>query len=300
MDKKCYICQSTTSFFISQQGFTFNKCKNCSLFFVDPMPTDQELSRVYSPTTNYQSNKIRKDYKKEKNLKFIKIFDKLRKYELPNQKVLDVGASDGEFLYYAKNNGFEPFGVEPNKTTADLANKNNLNVFNGFLSDCNFSKNSFGLLRLGDVLEHSNNPQKLINECQSFLVSGGLLVVSIPNMDSNWVRSTYLLKKIFSIPWSILEPPHHLLYFRENNLDLFMDKEGFKKITSWYDRPPTLKYELGNTHLFGKFNKQKNLTNFLQFFFGFSLYTILYSLDYIITPLKKKDYSMVCIYKKNA
>ncbi len=300
MDTKCYVCQSRAPFFLNMHGYSFNKCNNCGLFFVHPMPTDFELSQVYSPTTKYQSNKTKKDYRKEINQKFVRIFDELKKYIETGQKVLDVGASDGEFLFYARNNGLLPYGVEPNKTTADIANRNNLNVVSGFLLDCNFPKNSFDLLRLGDVLEHSNNPEKLIDECKSFLKTGGLLVVSIPNMDSLWAKSTYYLYSMLALPWSVLEPPHHLLYFSKSNLDLFFEKKGFSLVKTWYDRPPTIKYELGNTHLYGKFRREKSLKNFLLFVFGFSLYSFLYFIDFLITPLKPKDYSMISIYRKNA
>ena len=300
MSPKCLICGNSSPVFLEQQGYIFNKCSICGFFFVNPMPNDSELLAVYSPKTGYQSHKINKDYKKETNLKYVKIFKKLKKYSIPNKKVLDVGASDGEFLYYAKREGFLPFGVEPNKTTADIANKNNLNVFCGFLNDSNFERNSFSLLRLGDVLEHSNDPHKLIDECREFLLSDGFLIVSIPNMDSTWAKSTYFLKKLFNLPWSVLTPPHHLLYFSKNNLDLFMEKKGFSLVNSWYNRPPTLKYELGSTHLFGKFKRQKNLKNLFVFLFGFASYSTLYLIDYLITLFKNKDFAMLCIYKKNA
>ena len=268
--------------------------------FVSPVPTDSELATVYSAASGYQSNKIKKDYKKETNYKYVKIFRELEKYSKPGEKILDVGTSDGEFLYYAKNAGFQPAGVEPNKITADIANKNGLNVFHGFLAECNFEKNSFDVLRLGDVLEHSNDPHKLINECKEFLKPGGLLVISIPNMDSNWARSTYPLKKLFGLPWSLLEPPHHLLYFSKNNLDLFFENKGFKPVTAWYHRPPRLKYELGATHLFGKWKREKSLRNLINFIFGFASYSLLYTVDYLLTPFKSKDFGLLGIYRKNA
>ena len=119
-------------------------------------------------------------------------------------------------------------------------------------------------------------------------------------MDSTWAKSTYFLKKLFNLPWSVLTPPHHLLYFSKNNLDLFMEKKGFSLVNSWYNRPPTLKYELGSTHLFGKFKRQKNLKNLFVFLFGFASYSTLYLIDYLITLFKNKDFAMLCIYKKNA
>lgn len=300
MSPKCLVCGNGTSSFFQEQGYHFSECSTCGFFFVDPMPTDVELARVYSPEANYQSNKLKKDYKKEKNFKYLEIFERLKKYTVSNQKVLDVGASDGEFLYYARNNNFQVYGIEPNETTADIAKSHNLNVHHGFLGDSHFPRDSFDVLRLGDVLEHSNSPQGLINDCKSFLKKDGLLVISIPNMDSFWAKSTYYLYKIFGLPWSVLEPPHHLLYFSKDNLELFLKKNGFNSLENWYYRPPTLKYELGNTHLYGKFRREKGLKNLFVFLFGFSVYSALYFIDFIISPIKQKDYSMICIYQKNA
>lgn len=300
MERECYICGVSASIFLEQQGYGIDRCPNCGLLFVDPMPTDDYLALVYSPKTGYQSNKIKRNYKKEKNKKFEKIFRELKKYTTRGQKVLDVGASDGEFLYCAKKEGYVVAGVEPNKTTADIANRNGLNVHCGFLENCGLELGSFNILRLGDVLEHSNNPHKLLKECGEFLDTDGLLVVSIPNMDSFWARSTFYLKKWFDLPWSPITPPHHLLYFSKANLDSLFNKKGFVLVSVWYDRPPTLKYELGSTHLLGAFKKDKSSRNFFRLLFGFSSYTFLYVLDYIVTPFKDKDFSMVCIYKKDA
>ena len=119
-------------------------------------------------------------------------------------------------------------------------------------------------------------------------------------MDSLWAKSTYYLKKYAGLPWSVLTPPHHLLYFSKNNLDLFLKKEGFELVTSWYHRPPTLKYELGSTHLFGKFKRELSFRNLLMLVLGFASYIILYVIDYLSTPFKKKDFGMLTIYRKNA
>lgn len=300
MATECLICGEETADFLLNQGYVFKKCINCKFFFVNPMPSDKELGRVYSPETAYQSNKIKKDYKKETNYKYVRIFKELDKYTLGERKILDVGTSDGEFLYYAKNEGYKVSGIEPNQTTANIANKNDLNVFCGFLENSPFSKNSFNVLRLGDVLEHSNNPHKLLNNCREFLITNGFLIISIPNMDSPWAKGTYYLNKWFKLPWSVITPPHHLLYFSKNNLDLLMDKKGFTLLTSWYHRPPTLKYELGSTHLWGEFKRNKGIKNLARFVLGFGMYSILYLIDYLSTPLKNKDFGMMCIYKKNA
>ncbi|MES3005137.1 MAG: class I SAM-dependent methyltransferase [Patescibacteria group bacterium] len=300
MSVKCIICDGESESFIRHDGYNFLECSGCKLLFVSPMPSDEELSIVYSPKVGYQSNKTKNDYTKTENYKYKKILEEVLRQNSPNKNVLDVGASDGEFLFYAKKAGFTVAGVEPNQTTADIGNSRGLNVYCGFLNQSSFAKNFFGILRLGDVLEHSNNPDKLIQECSEYLVSGGLLVVSIPNMDSNWARSTRFFTNFWRLPWSVLTPPHHLFYFSKNNLDMFFKKKGFTLVTAWYHRPPTLKYELGNTHLFGEWKRNKGFRNTIRFVWGFALYSALYCFDFLITPFKQKDFGMLCIYRKDA
>ncbi len=300
MNISCIVCGNETKQLVVQGGHSFFVCVFCKLVLVNPLPTDDELKKVYSPLENYQSHKVHKDYTKVNNPKYDQIISELQKLIPGNSKVLDVGASDGDFLYFVKKAGFEVAGVEPNETTAKIANSHELNVFNGFLSESNFAKNFFSALRLGDVLEHSNNPNQLLSECSSFLVPGGLLVISIPNMDSNWARSTRLFTKLFKLPWSVLTPPHHLFYFSKNNLDMIFSNHNFSFVKAWYHRPPTFKYEFGNTHLFGKWKRNKTILNSFKLALGLGVYGSLYLFDIVATPFKKKDFGMVCIYKKNA
>jgi 2-polyprenyl-3-methyl-5-hydroxy-6-metoxy-1,4-benzoquinol methylase len=300
MKVNCEICNSLSNFLLKQGGYNFFRCSHCALMFVHPLPSDEELGRVYSPKEKYQAHKIHKDYTKETNSKYTKIFKELGRIITPPSHVLDVGASDGDFLYVARQKGFTVAGIEPNITTADIANQHSLNVFNGFLENSPFEKYSFDVLRLGDVLEHSNKPNALLQECNSYLRTGGLLVISIPNMDSFWAKVTGKLYAIFGVPWSVLTPPHHLFYFRENNLDLIFKNNGFSKVAVWYHRPPTFKYEFGNTHLLGELKRQKSLKSVARFILGLFLYGLMYVIDIIITPFKHKDFGLVSIYKKNA
>lgn len=300
MNIKCCICKNDSEFLLSKDSYDFYECLFCKLIFVSPLPSHEELKKVYSPFFKYQSHKINKDYTKNKNYKYEKIFNELKKFRLVEGSVLDVGTSDGDFLFLAKKLGFSVAGVEPNKTTADIANSYGLNVFNGFLNDSSFERGSFQVLRLGDVLEHSNDPNKLLKDCAEFLAPGGFLVISIPNMDSFWARSTRFWTNIFNLPWSVLTPPHHLFYFSRSNLDMIFKNNGFEFVTDWYFRPPTFKYEFGNTHLFGSWKRDRSINNLWRLVFGLILYIKLYLIDVLLSPFKSRDFSMMCIYKKDA
>jgi SAM-dependent methyltransferase len=215
----------------------------------------------------------------------------------PNGRLLDVGCSSGQVMYWARKRGLKPVGVEINKRTADLAIQNGFEVFNGFLENAPFEKRSFDLIFLGDVIEHVNDPRKFALEAKSFLKEDGLLVISTPNVDCVWSDATLSLYKLFGIPWTSATPPYHLYQFSFDNLNLLMGEFHFKNKKTFFLPPPSLRYELGSLHLLSKWKKDKKISNLLFAFFSYGLYSIVYILNFISHPLRKKDFQMSAIFE---
>lgn len=298
MDNKCLICEEESKLSLVKDGFFIYRCNRCNLFFVYPQPSSSQLKEgVYSGT--YQSNK-------KKDLSNVELDNSKRKIFLYvkdninfSGKILDVGCSNGEFLFYLKNNNYDCYGVEINSRTANIAKSNGLNVLNCFLEEAKYSGNYFDLIFLGDVIEHVDNPLSLIVECKRILKSTGLIIISTPNMNCFWSKSTFFLYRLFKVPWSSATPPHHLFQFSNDNLKKMMSDSGFLLVEGWYNRPPRFKYEIGQTHIWGNYKREKNVKNLLLLIFGLFFYTVLYLIDIIITPLKDKDFGMVNVYKLN-
>ncbi len=293
----CLICNSQTSFFLKKDGYSYQKCPVCGLVFVHPQPSELQLREdIYSERAGYQKHKKKDLSAIKENSHIKKILDFLAQNDI-HGKILDTGCSSGIFLYFAKQRGFEIYGVELNELTAQIAIANGLNVKIGTLKSAQYADNFFDVIFLGDIIEHVPSPRALLLECQRILKSNGILVISTPNLDSFWARATFKLYMWFKIPWSVLTPPHHLFQFSEDNLKLFLKNNNFSFEVVWYRRPPPLKYELGHLHLLGKWKREKTFWNFLFMFFAFAAYTKLYVLDILITPFKKKDFGMIAIFK---
>lgn len=302
----CSICNSKTEYFLEKDDYKYRKCHVCGLVFVNPQPSEKELhENVYSPKAGYQKHRKRLLLKETPHVK--KIFSHLEK-QFPRHvrvtsasrpRVLDVGCSNGDFLFFAKQRGFEIYGVEVNTLTADVARTRGLNVKIGTLEDAQYADNFFDAIFLGDIIEHVKDPQALLLECKRILKEDGILIISTPNLDSFWARATFKLWEWFTIPWSVLTPPHHLFQFSEDNLKLFLKDNGFSFRTVWYRRPPTLKYELGSLHLWGKWKREKTLKNLFFMLFAFGAYIKLYIFDILLTPFKKKDFGMIILCKKH-
>ncbi|MDP3725654.1 MAG: methyltransferase domain-containing protein [bacterium] len=315
----CLICNSQTSFFLKKDGHDFQKCPACGLVFVHPQPNEEYIAHeVYSEKSGYQKHKKKDLSTVKENFHIKKILSYLEK-QFPRQlravprseprsatgvesasspRLLDVGCSNGEFLFFAKQRGFETYGVELNKLTAEIAIANGLNVKIGTLENAQYADNFFDVIFLGDIIEHMPSPLALLAECRRILKSNGTLVISTPNLDSFWAQATFKLYTWFKIPWSALTPPHHLFQFSEQNLKLFLKENGFAPTATWYRRPPRLKYELGSLHLWGRFKREKTLKNLFFMLFAFAVYTKLYIFDLLITLFKKKDFGMIVACKK--
>lgn len=299
MKPLCIICSTASPFLLTKDGYDLYRCPSCNLVFVYPEPQNSFLKeKVYSYESGYQSNKrgnfsqVLPDVKTEKIISFLDSLD-------TKGKLLDVGCSSGEFMYHAGRRGFETYGVELNRRTAEVAQAQGLNVFNGYLADAKFSPGSFNVIFLGDIIEHVTSPDDLIRECTRILAAGGYIIISTPNLDCFWSDMTYRLYQWFHIPWSSLTPPYHLFQFSHNNLNLLMSRYGLLKKDIFYMRPPRLTYELGSLHLLKRWKTSRKIKDLFFMIFSFTCYTILYVVDILLGFFKQSDFSMVGIYTKN-
>jgi SAM-dependent methyltransferase len=294
----CTICTSASSFLLKKDGYDLYKCPTCGLVFVHPQPEGNFLKeKVYSYESGYQSNKKGNFGDVPKDKKTRKIFEMLAALNKQGN-LLDVGCSSGEFMHYAELEGFDAYGVELNRRTVEVARNHGLNVFNGYLEDAKYENEFFDVIFLGDIIEHVPSPHALLKECARVLKSGGVMVISTPNLDCLWSESTFLLYKFFGIPWSSVTPPYHLYQFSVGNLYRLMRVYKFLPLKSFYLRPPRLMYELGSLHLLKQYKNNKTVKNFADMCFSFAVYTLFYGIDFLITPLKMKDFSMVITYVK--
>lgn len=300
----CIICSHEIEFFLKKDGYDYQKCPACGLVFVHPQPTREHLAQeVYSEKAGYQ--KHRKKVAEKENAHIKKILDFLETTIRENQSgiranpcLLDVGCSNGDFLHFARQRGFDPYGVELNELTVEVAESRGLTVRRGTLQDARYLDNFFDIIFLGDIIEHVPSPRDLLLECARILKTNGTLIISTPNLDSFWARATFKLYTWFKIPWSVLTSPHHLFQFSEDNLKQFLKENKFTPVTTWFRRPPTLMYELGSLHLWGKWKREKTFKNLFFMIFAFGAYTKLYIFDLFITPFKKKDFGMIAVFRK--
>jgi SAM-dependent methyltransferase len=276
--------------------------------FVFPQPTSAFLTdEIYSEKSGYQSNKTDdlNGYAPTKRQKALLSYlgKKIKGESLATPLFLDVGCSNGEIMYLAQKLGFQARGAELNPRTANAARANGLDVFVGTLELAGYPDGIFDVVHIGDVIEHVPDPRALIVEARRVLKTasgetpGGELIIATPNMNCFWAKITLSLWRLFRIPWSSSTPPHHLWQFSADNLKLFLEENGFIVTGAWYNRTPSLKYEIGSLHLLKRWKKRRAASDFLFMAFSFGLYSLVFAVNRIweCLPVKRFDITMTAV-----
>lgn len=161
-------------------------CNACGLVWSDPFPHDarkfyEDEYRVNYKNTYQPKAKHVLRAGKVALTRHTKIKDLLDK----PQTILDVGTGGGEFAYLLKCLGHNIQGIEPNKGYGQYsAAEYGLQLQHGFIQDGEFEPESFDLITIWHVLEHTEDPFFVVNKLRNLLKTDGILVVEVPNMEA--------------------------------------------------------------------------------------------------------------------
>ncbi len=119
-------------------------------------------------------------------------------------KLLDLGCGDGTFtVEVAKKANAEPYGVDFSKNLVLKAREKGVNAI---CSDLNkplpFKDNIFDIIIANQIIEHLMNTDLFIREIYRVLKSGGIAIISTPNL-SGW-------HNIFSLILGKQPFPYHI------------------------------------------------------------------------------------------
>ena len=212
-------------------------CIDCGLVWSDPFPHD--------PRTFYE-NEYRLAYKSSYQPKAKHVYragqvaltrhQKIQSLISSPQILLDVGVGGGEFAYLMKSLGHDVSGIEPNLGYANYAKSQyDLSLQIGFLQDAQFAENSFDVITIWHVLEHTEDPLQVLSKLGSWLKPNGTLVVEVPNIEAvcQSPKSTFHDAHLFNFNLASLSKmaeraglstKQHLLSADGGNLTVFFNK----------------------------------------------------------------------------
>lgn len=203
-------------------------CAVCKFKHVNPIPTPEELEKLYAKEF-YSAKKPNylKDSEEDIDwwMETYRNYFSLLKKHTKGRKLLDIGSGPGYFLKCGQEEGFDVTGIEPSSDAAKYSQKMGLKVVNDtFNSESAKTLGKFDIVTMNLVLEHIPDPKSFLGDIHKILKPSGLLFVLSPNDYSPFQR--ILNQNLGFKPWWV-SPEQHLNYFDFDSISKLLKSSGF-------------------------------------------------------------------------
>jgi len=235
-DIPCVLCGNSVfstalraaDFDTGKSTFHLEACGRCGLIRTSPRPTPAELDRYYN--TNYYGSVQRK---------FLRIIEAWTEMAASFQartmlrawcarssatgnppSVLDVGCGRGTLLRALAKTGCRCTGLEragfPGERSSTIPV-----ILDTDLLEHDFGSARFDLIILRHVLEHLEQPHRVLDRARNLLAQDGIILIDVPNIGSVQAR-------VFRSAWFHLDLPRHLYHFSPSTLGTMLHNSGLE------------------------------------------------------------------------
>ena len=244
-------------------SWNFRICDDsgCGMIWLDPVPVEQDLARIYSDTDYFGHGESEDRPKKHSVLEYLRELagsdylesrwgyhnnrrgpfsrfagylmyaDPVKRLSLDhsvmflpchqNGRLIEIGCGNGGFIAQARSLGWQAEGIDFDPKSVEAARHRGLSIVCGTLEEQTLGADTYDAAVLCHVIEHVHDPLTLLRECYRILRPGSLLVILTPNSSS-------LGHRIFRRCWLPLDPPRHLHIFNHLSLERLVRQAGFQ------------------------------------------------------------------------
>ncbi len=275
-NRPCNLCGSSEVTVLSKRCRNMTPlqtviCNHCGLVWSDPFPHDPrqfyesdyrlQYKHAYSPKAKHilRAGRVA-----------IERYAKIKHLLSERKTVLDVGTGGGEFAYLIKSLGHDLHGIEPNKGYAEYSvTEYAINLQIGFIQHNNFSPDSFDVITIWHVLEHTEDPCSVLQILQNLLKPDGVLVVEVPNIEANCQspKSTFHAAHLYNFNLATLSKLGEKVGLKID-ANLFSDDSGnltlfFRKATAANKQTDNWQIANNAEHIIALVRQHTDLKHFL-------------------------------------
>jgi SAM-dependent methyltransferase len=231
----CPVCECPKHASIAtKNGYAIHRCEECSVMFIHPFPSAQELFDFYN---NYHKSKQYKDKMQSKIKRARSRIASLRRRG--DLAFLDVGCNLGFATEAGRMLGYRAMGIDVDADAVERAQKH----FPGAsfravgIEVLAAEGQKFDVIYCSEVIEHLVNPYEFLCSIRAVMAEDAVLFLTTPD-----VGHFSLPKKIDKlVEWTTFRPPEHLIYFDKHSLGLLFKRAGFGSAKFRFGFKPTLK-----------------------------------------------------------
>jgi 2-polyprenyl-3-methyl-5-hydroxy-6-metoxy-1,4-benzoquinol methylase len=207
---------------------SYKRCDNCETLYISPRPTPEILEKYYTSSENYAywnqfifpaSEAVRRE--KIFRPRAERVLDICRRYNVPTDALLEVGAGFGTFCEEMRRLAVfrRVLAVEPTPQLAQTCRERGIEVIEKPVEQIQFEHETINVIVCFEVLEHLFSPQDFVRQCARLLQPDGLLVVTCPNVKGFDVATLQALSDTVDV--------EHLNYFHPRSLSHLTESNGF-------------------------------------------------------------------------
>lgn len=209
----------------NQKTFSYLRCKNCRVIYLEPYPLPEDYDKMYD-------NTYTEDVFTAPTGKYFGLFDQVLTVFNEAKSLLDYGCGNSELLQDGAEKGFLSSGVEYSPEFVEELRKRIPNFNFQTTTDFEASSEKYDVIVLNNVLEHLTNPNEVLKLIRTRLNENGVFVCLGP-IEDNFTFALMFRKSIFYLRKKLsgkpsTHPPYHITFTNyQNQLEMF-SKNGFK------------------------------------------------------------------------
>lgn len=229
--RPCNLCgeERQISFLYTRNGYSIHKCQRCGLVYVGVLPTAGELTELYGDSFFEASSKFDASANSPSLVNARdRVAQILRLPGIGRTRWLDVGCATGEFLLAGSEVAGELHGTDISAYAISEGRRRGLqNLRDGNFTDLDYSPEYFDLITMWDLIEHVEDPARVLHKAFAYLRPGGYLVLSTGDVDS-------LASKVMGRFWHLMIPPMHTYFFSRSTITRYLQEAGFTDLRITY------------------------------------------------------------------
>ena len=224
--RPCNLCGEQTALRIlyCRFGHTIVRCENCSLVYLDEIPSSETLESLYAKgffeSSKFSAGENSSSYRNAlARVEWALALPGIRK-----GRWLDLGCATGDFMLAAGKQVAEVHGSDVSAYAIQQAQVRGLaNTQAGDFARLEYPTGNFDFISMWDLIEHLPDPRAALDKVLRLLRPGGYLAISTGDVGS-------MVARLSGRFWHLMIPPFHIYFFSRRTIHRYLKQAGFKDV----------------------------------------------------------------------